>query len=326
MARVNDLMRDLQREVFVDSAVEEIMARQGGAEGGAADSADAAEAAAAARVAAAAGDDVDEAVLVALGIAAACAADAGDALSARRLAGLRAALVDAAAALLPPEARVLDAAARAEDGAGRRAVVERALGVVNGGGDAAAASSDLPLVGAGALYAAACHLVDDVESRTVVPDAALLARLVLARDDVRSLAASGALPASSAADVVAAATAHGGALHSGAAALVRALVAAPARGERLALLRDALTGDAEREAAGGGGDAAAAAAAQLAPRPGRVLAALGALRAALAARGDAARAALLDDASADAVGVVAGVAYPAPGGGRGGRGTETTQF
>ena len=227
-SQVDDLMAEVAREVWVDSAVDAIMAsereREGGAAAAAFDDASsslaAAEAAAIERVATSRVRGADAALLAALGVAADAAADASDDVSARRLSGLRRALLDAAAASLPPETRVLEAAVQAGSSGDRKRVVEEA--VRKGGDDVTAAS----------LFSAASQLIDDLEGHTVVPDTRLLARLVLAREDVRRACADDG-------EVRAAVSAHAAAIHSGAAQLARDIVGA--RGdERRAMVERAV--------------------------------------------------------------------------------------
>lgn len=321
-ALVDTLMADVAREVWVDTAVDSIVARQvelatangetvpDGTTGPS--SAAAVEAAAIARVAAAAAEKADTALLAALGVAADAAADAGDGVSAARLTALRNALVDATVSSLPPETRVLDAVARVESPREREALVAEAIGCGAGERDTNSSTTrphPLPRVDAGALYSAACQLIDDLESHQVVPDGVLLRRLVLAREDVRSAADCGRLP--TAADVAGlneAVSAHGTALHSGAAQLARAVVAASSAEERRELVAAALRGDME-EAATLPGRPTPGAAAALSPRPGRVLTALAALAAGLRDAGDSERAELLASARADAVALLTGAAY-----------------
>lgn len=306
-AQVDDLMAEVAREVWVDAAVEGIVANQAGDSTPAAPSPS--EAAAIARVAAARVAGADAALLAALGVAADAAATEGDDASAARLAGLRAALLEAAADALPPAARVLDAAVKAATPGERSAIVERAVrGAGSVGRDAAAAAAP---PSPDALFTAACQLIDDLEAHQVVPDTRLLARLVLAREDVtRCAARAGDALAPRAAHALAEAVdAHAAALHSGASHVAQLVVGAPDADARRGLLAHALRGGVEAAVTGGKPKPTPAAAAELVPRPGRVLTALAALAGGLRGVGDGERAALLERAREDAVEILTEGAY-----------------
>jgi hypothetical protein len=94
-------------------------------------------------------------------------------------------------ARLPPAVRVLDAALRETERRERIEVVERALLQGGGGGDDDISSNNnsggLPRVSFEALASAAGQLVDDMEDAEAVPDRALLARLVLLREELRAM-------------------------------------------------------------------------------------------------------------------------------------------
>jgi hypothetical protein len=79
---------------------------------------------------------------------------------------------------LPATVQVLDAALRETEAQARLRVVERAL--AGGGGG-------LPGVAFDALASTAGQLVDDMEDAEAVPDRALLARLVLLREELRAM-------------------------------------------------------------------------------------------------------------------------------------------
>jgi hypothetical protein len=266
-----------------------------------------------ARVVTARLEGMDEAFLAALGVAADGAAGAGDEAAATRLAAVREEVLRQAGARLTPALQALDAATRAGDAAGRRAVL---------------ASTTLPP--APILFSAAAQLIDDMEAASVVPDAALLARLCLAREDVLDGSASTVL--------VTASAAHATMLHAGGADLAATLASNPspaARPARRALITRACFLDGAWEAAAasaapgglldpsgvgatrlpneglspGAASAASEAAAKRAPRPGRTLTAIRALRDAMAKRGQQAQASALETARQDVLAVLDGVAY-----------------
>ena len=258
-------------------------------------------------------EGMDEAFLAALGVAGDGAAAAGDETAAARLAAVRAEVVRQASTRLTPELRALDAATRAADPAGRRAALTAA---------------DLPPTPL--LFSAASQLIDEMEAASVIPDATLLARLCLAREDVLDGAASAVLAG--------AVAAHSRMLHAGGAELAATLASNPApaaRPARRALAARACFVDGAWEVMAaaappggtldlGGGAApasplhglspaasaaAAEAAAKRAPRPGRTLTALRALRDEVAKRGDASGASALETARQDVVAVLEGVGY-----------------
>jgi len=259
---------------------------------------------------------MDEAFLAALGVAADSAESGGDARSADRLRAIRAEVLDQASSRLSPGLRVLDAATRAATPDKRAATVLSAAAVL---------SPPAPLI-----FSAASQLIDDMEAATVVPDAPLLSRLCLAREDV--------LDASSSAVLTEAVAAHAKMLHGGGVELASTLAsnssdeARPAR-QRLiarACFEDgawealaAEVGDGKRLGDDGGAFAAAlpaglspaaaagatAAASKRTPRPGRTLTALRALRDEMALSGKALEAAALETARLDVLAVLEGVAY-----------------
>lgn len=97
------------------------------------------------------------------------------------LGAVRAEVLDLVGARLPPPVRVLNAALQHARRAGRRGIIATAL--AGGGGDVPAASLD-------ELGAAVAQLVDDMEEQQVVANRALLARLVLLREELRERAAA----------------------------------------------------------------------------------------------------------------------------------------
>jgi hypothetical protein len=285
-------------------------------------------------------EGMDEAFLAALGVAADAAAEAGDGAAAGRLASVREEVLAQAGARLTPALRVLDAATRAGDAAGRKAVIVAATGGGGGrgkGGGGAAIAGGVTAKAA-PLFSAASQLIDDMEAASVVPDAALLARLCLAREDVLDGAASG-----SSRVLTAAVAAHATMLHAGGAELAGTLASNPspaAEPARRALIARACFVDGAWEAlaatcAGGtvdmgkvgeegGGNvpppptaglspaaaaAAAEAAARRAPRPGRTLTALRALRDEMRKRGQPGQAAALETGRRDVLAVLERVAY-----------------
>jgi hypothetical protein len=266
-------------------------------------------------------EGMDEAFLAALGVAADGAAEAGDGAAAGRLTAVLEEVLAQAGARLTPALRVLDAATRASDAAGRTAAM-----VGSGGGGSNAGAKPAP------LFSAASQLIDDMEAASVVPDVALLARLCLAREDVLDG------PAAATSKVLAASVkAHATMLHAGGAELAGTLASNPSPGAataRRALVSRACFVDGAWEAmaatsAGGTIDmgaapppasataglspgaaaAAAEAAARRAPRPGRTLTALRALRDEMTKRGQPAQAAALETARRDVLAVLEEVGY-----------------
>lgn len=324
-------------------------------------------------------NELDEAFLVALGIAAAAAtsppspaeeggerggggsggenknknAEEEDSKAqeiARRLRMLRDATLSRASASLPAELRALDAAARAASAAERRAVVREALvgrkGRKNDKASPSPSSPAPPLkrVSPAAFYSAACQVIDDMEERQIVPDAALLARVVLCRDDALALqrdnndgdggsdsggsgngsgnSVSGTNHRESAfadspaddADLRDAVGSHGAMLHRGGAEFAAMLVSQECKNSeaRRELVRTVMRrGDvlAWQRRETDGSSIPSLQKARAAPRPGRLFAALYATRDALAVRGDSERAAALERARRDAVAVMEEIAY-----------------
>jgi len=259
-------------------------------------------------------EGMDEAFLACLGVAADSAAGAGDGAAAARLVAIRDEVLAQASARMSPGLRVLDAATRSADPAERKATV------------LAAAAVQAP--SALLIFSAASQLIDDMEGATVVPDAALLARLCLAREDV--------LDGSTSAVLKTATAAHAKMLHPGGAELAATLASngsEAARPARRALVARACFVDgawealAAQAAAGGALDlegadlsipagltpaaasGATSAAAKRAPRPGRALTAIRALRDEMGRRGQAPEAAALEAARLDVLAVLEGVAY-----------------
>ena len=299
--------------------------------------------------------ELDEAFLVALGVAAAAAtspppsgeeekknADEEEEDSkapeiARRLRMLRDATLSRASASLPAELRALDAAARAASAAERKAVVREALVGRGGGGrkndKASPAPAPLKRVSPAAFYSAACQVIDDMEERQIVPDAALLARVVLCRDDALALqrdnggssdsesGGSGKTSESAFADSPSedadlrdAVASHGAMLHRGGAEFAAMLVSQECKNSeaRRELVRRVMRrGDvlAWQSRETDESSIPSLQKARAAPRPGRLFAALYATRDALAVRGDSERAAALERARRDAVAVMEEIAY-----------------
>jgi hypothetical protein len=305
---------------------------------------------------------LDEAFLVALGIAAAAATgedkkegedddkkpeqDPKAQEIARRLRLLREATVNRASASLPAELRALDAAARAGSAAERRAVVREAL--VGGGGAAKSSSKSstssspsapppLKRVSPAAFYSASCQIIDDMEERQIVPDAALLARVVLCRDDALALQrnwnksddesdkdnkdnssnnnteSAFADSPSEDADLRDAVSSHGAMLHLAGAEFASMLVSqCKSSEERRELVRKIMRRGDVLAWQGRKTDESAIPTlkkARAAPRPGRLFAALYATMDALAAKGDSERARALENARRDAVEVMEEIAY-----------------
>jgi hypothetical protein len=313
---------------------------------------------------------LDEAFLVALGIAAAAAtspppeSEEGETKKkkkrnpeddskareiARRLLLLREATVSRASASLPAELRALDAAARAGSAGERRAVVREAL-VGRGRGSEvpppspSSAPPPLQRVSPAAFYSASCQVIDDMEQRQIIPDAALLARVVLCRDDALAMQRNGNDSESSVsggsgsggscgdserevgnhesafadspeedADLRDAVSSHGAMLHRGGAEFAGMLVSMCKTGEeRRELVKKIMRRGDVLAWQGHEKDMSSIptlAKAKAAPRPGRLFAALYATRDALAARGDSQRAKALERARRDAVEVMEEIAY-----------------
>ena len=262
----------------------------------------------------------------------------------RRLRLLREATLSRASASLPAELRALDAAARAGSAEERRAVVREALvGAAgresNASPSSSSSSSPQPLerVSPAAFYSASCQVIDDMEERQIVPDAALLARVVLCRDDALALqrrgngnenegceaesgeGRSGTLQSAFAnspeedADLREAVTAHGTMLHKAGAEFAGMLISQCKTGEerRELVKRVMRRGDVLAWQCGTNDESAIPTLkkARAAPRPGRLFAALYATRDALAVKGDSERAKALERARRDAVEVLEEIAY-----------------
>ncbi|KAF8059359.1 PEP-related development arrested 1 [Scenedesmus sp. PABB004] len=204
------------------------------------------------------------------------------------LGAVRTEVLELVAARLPASVQVLNAALQHAGKQQREELVARAL---NGGGGA------LPGASLDELGGAAIQLVDDMEDQQVVADRALLARLVLVREELRAMVerqdaqlftgssapAAGGPP--SAAQLFAF---HRTNLPARCAAFMKELLVVPEQGRRLGLLTKAFQEDWVGEApAPPGGAAPAAAGAQGKPetldivRPGRFLSTLHAMRAEL---------------------------------------------
>ena len=309
--------------------------------------------------------ELDEAFLVALGVAAAAATspppDEGEEKGGdgnenkkdedpkaqeivRRLRLLRDATLARASASLPAELRALDAASRAGTAEERRAVVREALLGGGGGGkkseekkgrDASPPSPSPPplkRVSPAAFYSASCQVIDDMEERQIVPDAALLARVVLCRDDALALQRGSGVgdgngnggdsgnnesafagSPSEDADLRDAVSSHGAMLHRGGAEFAAMLVShCKTSEERKELVKKVMRrGDvlAWQGSARDESSVPSLKKARAAPRPGRLLAAIYAARDALAARGDSEREKALERARRDAVAVMEEIGY-----------------
>ena len=279
---------------------------------------------------------------------------------ARRLRLLREAVVSRASSSLPAELRALDAAARAGTPRERRALVREALagavGRARGGGGGGAEGEEkdnkegggeektppflppLKRVPPAAFYSAACQVIDDMEERQIVPDAALLARVVLCRDDALALQrgrggnnesddessssssrsrtealAFAGFPSELDADLRDAVSSHGAMLHRGGAEFAGMLVSQCKTSlERKELVRKVMRRGDVLAWQGSDKDVDAIptlSKARAAPRPGRLFAAIYATRDALAVKGDSQRVEALERARRDAVEVMEEVAY-----------------